>query len=310
MPVHPQAQGMIDAFSKGASLDYATLTATAFRAGFEIPAPAIRVPAVATIKERTIEGPAGQLRVRMYYPDGDGPFPITLYLHGGGFVIGNPEMTDGICQALAGRANSLVLSPDYRLAPEAPFPAGLQDCWTALNWAHDHADVIGGRRDRIAVAGDSSGGNFAAALAQMARARGPDLCHQLLLYPVLDHAFDTPSYRAFERGYFLTAEMMRWYWRQYLPTSDDGKDWHASPLRQPTLEGLPPATIVTAEYDVLRAEAESYAVRLIEAGVPTRVTRWAGQIHGFLLQQGVIDDADTALADAADALKMGLSMAR
>ena len=155
----------------------------------------------------------------------------------------------------------------------------------------------------MAVAGDSSGGNFAAVIAQMSRRDGPSLRHQLLLYPVLDHDFATRSYVDFTSGYLLTAEMMRWFWRQYLPNGELAGDWRASPGRQADLRDLAPATIFTVEYDVLRDEAESYAARLKEAGVPTMMKRWAGQIHGFLLQQGIIDDADSALDEAARALR-------
>lgn len=307
MPLHPQAQAMIDAFASGPVLDYTKLTSSEFRAAFDVPSPAIPASDATRIEDHTIPGPAGPMRVRLYYPEGDGPFPITLYLHGGGFVIGGPETTDGICRALATGASSLIVSPDYRLAPEAPFPAGLDDCWAALIWAHDHAAVLGGIPTRMAIAGDSSGGNFAAVIAQMSRARGPALRHQLLLYPVLDHSCDTQSYAAFAHGYFLTAGMMRWYWRQYLAGGGKGDDWRVSPLRQQRLEDLPATTIVTAEYDVLRDEAEAYAARLINAGVPTAVRRWPGQIHGFLLQEGLIDDADAALAAAAEALRAALA---
>ncbi len=307
MPLHPQAQAMIDAFATSPSLDFTTLTSAEFRAVFDIPSPAVAGPELARIEDRTISGAAGPMMVRLYYPkdysESEGAFPITLFMHGSGFVVGSPDMTDGICRTLAAGANSLVVSPAYRLAPEAPFPAGLDDCWAALNWAHEHAGEIGGDASRMAVAGDSTGGNFASVIAQMSRAGGPSLRHQLLLYPVLDCSFETRSHIEFERGYFLTGEMIRWYWRQYLPDGQMADDWRASPLRQTTLENLPPATIITAEYDVLRDEAETYASKLIGAGIPTTVKRWPGQIHGFLLQQGIIDDADSALREAASALR-------
>jgi acetyl esterase len=306
MPLHPQAHAMIDAFAQSPSLDYSKLTGSEFRAAFAVPSPAVAGPGVAQIEDRTINRAAGPMRVRLYYPEGQAPFPITLYVHGGGFVTGSPETTDGICRALAAGAKSLVVSPDYRLAPESPFPAGLDDCWASLEWVHNHAEGLGGIADKMAVAGDSSGGNFAAVIAQMSRDQGPSLRHQLLLYPVLDHSFETPSYTEFAQGYFLTAEMMRWFWRQYLSAGAMESDWRVSPLRQAMLERLPEATIITAEYDVLRDEAESYASKLIQAGVPTTVWRWRGQIHGFLLQQGTIDDAEIALLAAANALRAAL----
>ena len=155
----------------------------------------------------------------------------------------------------------------------------------------------------MAVAGDSSGGNFAAVLAQMSRIGGPRLSHQLLLYPVLDCDFDKPSYKEFASGFFLTGEMMRWFWRQYLSKGQAAADWRVSPFRQISLSNLPSATIFTAEYDVLRDEAEYYAMSLKDAGVPTTLKRWKGHIHGFLLQQGIIEDAEVALQEAAQALR-------
>ncbi|MCM8735253.1 alpha/beta hydrolase [Azospirillum sp. A1-3] len=297
---------MIDAFSEGPALNYSILTAQEFRAAFDVPAPLFQTTDSVKIKQRTVARPDGAVRVRLYYPEGGGPFPITLYIHGGGFVIGTPETTDGICRTLAARAKSLIVSPDYRLAPEEPFPAGLEDCWATLQWALDNANALDGIVERVAVAGDSSGGNFAAVIAQMARNCGLTLKHQLLLYPVLDHNFQTPSYSEFAQGYFLTSEMMRWFWRQYLPAHAEDNDWRISPSRQETLEGLPAATIITAEYDVLRDEAEAFACRLILSGVPTAFRRYQGQIHGFLLQQGAIDDADAALCAAAEALRLAL----
>ncbi|WP_451980230.1 alpha/beta hydrolase [Azospirillum endophyticum] len=297
---------MIDAFGKGPALNYPTLRAQEFRAMFDVPAPLAQIEDAVKIEQRTVEFPGGSVRVKIYHPEGDGHFPITLYIHGGGFVVGTPETTDGICRTLAAKARSLIVSPDYRLAPEEPFPAGLEDCWATLQWALHNATALGGIAERVAVAGDSSGGNFAAVIAQMARNCGLTLQHQLLLYPVLDHDFETPSYSDFAQGYFLTSEMMRWFWSQYLPAHAEDNDWRISPLRQEILEGLPAATIITAEYDVLRDEAEAFACRLILSGVPTAVRRYKGQIHGFLLQQGTIDDADAALCAAAKALRSAL----
>jgi acetyl esterase len=303
MSLHPQAQAMIAMFTKGPALDYTRLTAPEFRAAFDVPSPAASTAAIATIEDRIIEGAKGPMRARLYHPLGSGPFPVIIYLHGGGFVIGNPATTDGICRSLAALARSIVISPEYRLAPEFPFPAGLDDAWAALLWARGHASGFDGDASRIAVAGDSSGGTFAAALAQMCRAQQLPLRHQLLLYPVMDYNFNTRSYVEFASGYFLTADMMRWYWRQYLPDVRTANDWRACPLRQPDLKGLPPATILTAQFDVVRDEAELYASRLAAADVPVLLRRWPGQIHGFLLQQGIVDDADVALAEAAGALR-------
>lgn len=303
MPLHPQARAMIESYAAGPEPDFATITGAEFRAAFTMPAPTVPGPEIAGIEERRMPRGEADMRLRLYRPLGQGPFPITLYLHGGGFVIGTPEATDSICQTLAAHAGTLVVSPEYRLAPEAPFPAGVEDCRAALVWAHAHAAEIGGIASKMAVAGDSAGGNLAAVLAQSAKADGPKLCHQLLLYPVMDCSFETRSYREFADGYLLTAELMRWFWRQYLADPALASDWRASPLRRTDLAGLAEATIVTAEYDVLRDEGEAYASALQRAGVPVTLKRWPGQIHGFLLQQGLIDDADTALVEAAQALR-------
>jgi acetyl esterase len=303
MPLHPQAQSMIDAFAAGPALDFSRLRASEFRNAFAAPAPSVPGPPIGRIEDRRIAGPAGPIRTRLYYPKSQGPLPIILFIHGGGFVVGDPEMTDGICKTLAATAGALVVSPDYRLAPEAPFPAGLEDSWAALCWAQDNGAAIGGRAQQVAVAGDSTGGNFAAVLAQRARDTGRPLRHQLLLYPALDPVGDTPSWTAFAEGYFLTAEMMRWYWRQYGPEDALLADPSVSPARRTDLRGLAPATIFTAEFDVLRDEAETYAARLAAARVATTLKRWDGQFHGFLLLQGAIDDADTALNEAGAALR-------
>ncbi|UJB17180.1 MULTISPECIES: alpha/beta hydrolase [Lysobacter] len=306
MPLHPQARAMIEAYSPDPDLDYRHLDAAQLRASFAIPEPAAPPRADVLIETLRAPGPAGPIALRLYRPvaapSDASALPITVYLHGGGFVLGSPDTTDGLCRSLAAWARTLVVSVDYRLAPEAPFPAGLDDAYAALCWVARHAGEFGGDGERIAIAGDSSGGNFAAALAQCARSDGPGLRHQLLLYPVLDAACAHPSYREFAEGYFLSAPMMQWYWRQYLDGADPA-DPRVSPLRAADLRGLPSATVFSAEYDVLRDEAEAYAQALIAAGVPVNSRRWDGQIHGFLLQQGRVDAADTALAQAAAALR-------
>jgi acetyl esterase len=283
------------------SLDFATLTAAEFRTTFTPPSGAPG-PAVARVDDRTIPGAGGDIPIRIYQPPATRPLPMTLYLHGGGFVIGDIEMTDAICRTLGLAAGCLVISVDYRLAPETPFPGGLLDAATALDWVHDNAEQIGGRPDRIAVAGDSSGATFAAVLAQRSRHLGPRVHHQLLCCPALDHRCDTETFRDYADGYLLTAELMRWYWRQYLRHEDHGLDAYASPAHQRDLHGVPPATIHTAEYDVLRAEAEHYAADLVAAGVETEIVTWRGQIHGFLLEQGTNPAAAAAITQAGQSL--------
>lgn len=303
MPLHAQVQAFIEAFETLPAVDFSSISAAEFRAAFNVPVPSRPCDPLAQVEDRYIEGPDGPLRVRLYVPQGEGPWPITLYLFGSGFVIGDLSLTDHICRALAHRAGTLVVSVDYRLAPEAPFPAAVNDALAALRWVSVHAATWGGDPHRLAVAGDSAGGNLAAVLAQQARDEGIALRHQLLMYPPLDAAGETASYRELGSGYGFTAAWMKWYWRQYLSSAVDGDDVRASPLRQTELRGLPSATIFTAEYDILRDEAEAYAHALEAADVAVELKRWTGQIHGFLQLSDVFDDADLALNEAAAALR-------
>jgi acetyl esterase len=237
---------------------------------------------VGAVEERTIPGAGGEMPTRIYMPYGTGPFPVLVYLHGGGWVIGDLEAYDATCRALTNAAGCLVVAMEYRLAPEHTFPAAPEDCYAATCWVAANATAIGGDPRRIAVGGDSAGGNLAAVVAQMARDRGgPALVYQLLVYPVTDYGYDTTSYRENAEGYLLTKDAMVWFWNHYLRSADDGNNPLASPLRANDLHGLPPAMVLTAEFDPLRDEGEAYAIRLQEAGVPVTLKRYAGTIHGF-----------------------------
>lgn len=305
MPLDPHVKTLLDAMAALPAPDFATLRAADYRAALAAN-PAMFAPgdAVERIEDREIPGPAGTLRLRLYYPEAAAgeALPLTLFFHGGGFVLCSPETHDNICRCLAARARSLVVSVDYRLAPEAPFPAAVDDAIAALDWLRREGRALGGDPARIAVAGDSAGGNLAAVLAQQARSRGWPLRHQLLFYPITDCATESDSYRQFGAGYFLTAEMMRWYRRQYLSQADDGQDCRASPLRAEDFGGLPPATIITAEFDPLRDEGEAYALSLRLAGVPAGLHRAQGQIHGYVSMLGLVPAADEALSHGAAAL--------
>ena len=258
---------------------------------------------VARVENRRIPGPAGELPVRVYTPEGKGPFPVLVFFHGGGWVLCGLDSHDGPCRALANAVPCLVVSVDYRLAPEHKFPAGADDAYAATRWVAEHAAELGGDAKHIAVGGDSAGGNLAAVVALMARDRGgPRLAHQLLVYPATDAGLDTASYVENGEGYFLTGEMMRWFWNHYLRSHADVENPYASPLRAPRVGGLPPALVITAEYDPLRDEGEAYAARLREAGVPVRTTRYAGMIHGFFGMGAVFPQARTAINEAAAAL--------
>lgn len=308
MPLDPQAKAILDAMNAAPPLDTSTLEPAVMRVFFEsmkLPAEPI---AVAKVVDRTLPGPAGDVPVRIYTPDGRAPFPVLAFFHGGGFVIGSLDSHDNVCRELCAEAGCLVVSVDYRLAPEHPFPAAPEDCYAVTRWLAEHGAEIDADPTRIAVGGDSAGGNLAAVVALMARERrGPDLRHQLLVYPVTDHAFDTPSYSENAEGYMLTRDMMQWFWRHYLSDAAQGRDPLASPLRAKSLAGLPPATVITAEFDPLRDEGEAFAERLMASGVKTRLTRYDGVFHGFFSMADAIDRGRHAVQQAAQALRQAFA---
>jgi acetyl esterase len=251
-----------------------------------------------------IAGPAGDLRVRITSPSGTGPFAGLVFFHGGGWVTGGIHTHDHLCRTITRDADVVVVSVDYRLAPEHPFPAGVDDADAATIWVSEAADRLGIDRMRLGVGGDSSGGNLAAVIARRPRDRGqPGLAFQVLLYPVTDAGLDTPSYLENAEGYLLTKDSMAWYWNLYSPGPNDRFDPDASPLRALDLSGLPRALVISAEYDPLRDEAEQYARRLEEAGVPVRHTRYAGMIHGFIRREAIFDQGKTAIAEIVEFIK-------
>ena len=260
---------------------------------------------VADITERTIPGPGGKIPVRIYTPEGSKPLPVLVYFHGGGGVLGNLDSVHGSCTVLANRAYAIVVSVDYRLAPEHPFPAAVQDCWAATRWVVDNAALIGADPERIAVGGDGSGASIAAVVALMARDEAyPKLRFQLLLYPDTDTADFSASCQENGRGYFLTTDLMRWFYAHYLPEEKDRSDWRASPLRAPDKSGLAPALIITAEYDPLRDEGEAYAAELRRSGTTVTSMRYPGQIHGFATNlAGAMDEGKRALEQAGRHLR-------
>ena len=240
--------------------------------------------------------------VRVYH--GDAPSAVIVYMHGGGWVAGDLNTHDAVCRYLARHTPAVVVNVDYRLAPETPYPGPLDDTFSALCWSAERAADWGVTSGRLVVAGSSSGGNLAAAAALHARDTGwPALAGQILIYPVTDHVTDTESYRLFGDGdYYLSAVQMDWYWQQYVPDPACRTDPYASPLRAGDLTGLPPAFVLTAEFDPLRDDGELYAARLQKAGVPVELVRYPGQIHGFVALVGVFDDAEKALAMIARAV--------
>jgi acetyl esterase len=304
MPLDPTVQVILDLAPKDVP-PIETLTPDEVRAGFRDTRVPFSAPApLAKTEDRTVPGAAGDIPVRVYTPEGDAPFPVLVYFHGGGWVIGDIETHDDVCRALASRAGCVVVSVDYRLAPEHKYPAPLDDCFAATAYVAHHAAEFGADAACLAVGGDSAGGNLAAVVALMARDRGgPAIVHQALIYPVTDFDFGTPSYSDNATGYLLTTATMRWFWDHYLPNAADGAHPHASPLRAESLAGLPPALVITAEYDPLRDEGEAYAARLSEAGVPVTMSRYDGMVHSFVSLAALLPAGDRAITEVATALR-------
>ena len=305
MPLDPQAKAVLDQFaSMGGPQLHEMSVAQARELILGMVALAGEPESIARIENRTVPGPAGQIPVRIYTPVGTAPFPVLVYFHGGGWVIGNLDTHDGICRSLANRVGCLVVSVDYRLAPEHRFPAAPEDCYAATRWLAEHAGSLGGDKGRIAVGGDSAGGNLAAVVALMARDRGgPKLAFQLLVYPATDTDFETRSYRENSEGYFLTRADMVWFWNHYAPRDEDRRNPYAAPLRAASLRGLPPALVITAEFDPLCDDGNAYAARLREDGVPVRLSQQDGLIHGFFQMGAVIDRGRASVDEASRAVK-------
>ncbi len=265
-------------------------------------------PEVARVEDRAIPGPGPDVPVRIYTPDGRGPFPILVWFHGGGWVVGDLDTADGTARRLTAQTGCVVVSVDYRLAPEARFPAAAEDCYAVTQWVATNAAGIDADPGRIAVGGDSSGGNLAAVVSLMARDRGvsPPV-FQLLVYPVIARDFDTGSYRQNGEGYGITRDSMKWYWDLYLTEDADASNPYAAPLLANDLSGLPPALVITAEFDPLCDEGEAYAQRLQEAGVAVTYSRYDGMIHGFFGMPAFIDRGRIAVGEASAALKAAFS---
>ena len=264
-------------------------------------------PDVHKVEDRKIPGPAGDIPVRIYSPPGK-PIGILVYFHGGGWVVGDIASHDYVCRALTNAAGCVVVSVDYRLAPEHKFPAGPEDCYAATEWVSKNAASLGSDADHIAAGGDSAGGNLAAVISLMARDRkGPRIRHQMLIYPVTDAAMDTPSYKEFTADGFVLSKLdMEWFWGYYLANKRDGENPYASPSRASNLSNLPPAHIITASHDPLRDEGEAYAELLKKAGNRVKVKRYQGVVHGFFSLQAALDQGKTATRELAEELKASL----
>jgi acetyl esterase len=312
MALDPQAQEVIDLVIKSGRPAYNTLSPKDARQLFRetrpgsTPTPA----AIGTVRDLTADGPGGPIPLRVYRPAGVAagtPVPVLVFYHGGGWVIGDLDTHDVQCRQITAEAGITVVAVDYRLAPEHKFPAAVDDAWAATRWVVAHAAELGVDGRRLAVGGDSAGGNLAAVVALMARdAGGPAIALQVLVYPVTDVGAESKSYSDFAEGYMLTRDSMRWFTNHYLKSPGEATDWRVSPLRAASLAGLPPALVITAGFDPLRDEGAAYARRLSDAGVSVDYVNYGGMVHGFMPMGKLIDTGNRATSHVASSLRQAL----
>ena len=294
MTVNPALVPVLEAFAAFANTDWSQMPVDVARSMMDAPLAEGEPLAMAKVENLTLDLPGRNIGARFYVPKeaGETP-PVVMYFHGGGWVLGSLDTHDGTCRELARASGAAVLSVDYRLAPEARYPAAAEDCYDACIWAEAHAGHLGIDASRMAVAGDSAGGNLAAAVSLMARDRGgPALRHQMLIYPVTDANFETTSYVSNGGGeYFLSTGSMKWFWGHYLGETSPVDASLARVLHTEDLSSLPPATVITAQYDPLKDEGDAYAKRLSEAGIATDHQVADGMIHGFFGMTPAVPDA-------------------
>jgi len=307
LPLDPQIADLLAAEATGEGPSFALGVEESRAAEYEFIEMCGPLIAMA-VADRGIPGPAGDVPVRVYTPIGAAATrPGLVYFHGGGWVAGDLETMDRVCRNIASGADCVVVSVHYRRAPEHRFPAAADDSYAAVTWVAENADALGIDAVRIAVAGDSAGGNLSAVVSQMARDRGgPPIAFQLLLYPVIDHDFATQSYRDCAEGYALTRPMMQWFWDQYVPDPTERDNPYAAPLRAASLAGLPPAHVHVAGFDPLRDEGLAYGDALRAAGVPVEVRTFDDMIHGYLQMVTVSPSAAAASAAATEAVRAAL----
>jgi acetyl esterase len=309
VPLDPQLQAMRDQRERDnvpplytqSLADARAADLASIRAGGGEPEP------VHEVTDITIPRPGGELQVRLYRPAGDRPLPALLYFFGGGWALGTIDTADGVSRSLANSSGALVVVAGYRLAPEHPFPTAIDDCYATLRWVAEHADEIGADPTRLAVGGDSAGGNLAAAVALVARDEGLTLAGQILVYPNTDQLADDESMRAADDPFLFNRHSVAWYRQHYLISPEDAASPLASPLRAASLAGLAPALVITARYDPLRDQGEAYAGRLADEGVDVEACCYQGMSHGFFTMAGTVDASRTALAQAAAKLRTWFS---
>jgi acetyl esterase/lipase len=312
--LHPQVAALLERAKKSALPPYYEVPPAVARRLYHDTRGALTPdpPAVESVQLLLAPGPGGPVPVRAYRPQGaskDQVLPALIYIHGGGWVIGDLDTHDVVCRTLANAARCAVFSVEYRKAPESPFPAAVDDCFAALRFVSADANSLKINPNQVAVGGDSAGGNLATVIALMARdAGGPPVSFQLLIYPGADQRMQLPSIDRNGEGYLLTKKAMHYFRGHYLPREQDWSDWRASPLLAKLLAGLPPALVLTAGYDPLLDEGKAYAERLQEEGVKTEYRNYADMVHGFIVMGRVLDTANAALADCARALRAAWGM--
>jgi acetyl esterase len=300
-----QAETLLREIAEGDSPPLTSLTPRQARRGFLVRSWLGEPKKLSRIERRSIPGPGGPIALRVYVPEGEPPFPVLVFFHGGGFVLGTLDDFEPFCTFLASGASGVVVSVDYRLAPEHKHPAAVDDAWAAVQWVAGHAEELGGDAGRIAVAGDSAGGNLAAVVSMLARdAHSPALTYQVLICPWVDlDNCESDSFRWFGEGLWLSKTNIQWYRDHYLQNGGQARHPRVSPLLAEDLRGLPPALIINAEFDVLRDQGEAYARRLEKAGVPVLATRYKGTLHDFVTLPGLFDQAWKAIEQIDEALK-------
>jgi acetyl esterase len=312
MALDPQVKAVLELVAKAGRPAYHTLSPKEARQLFieTRPAATPTPPEIGSVRDIAASSPHGAIPLRVYRPAGVADatrLPAYVYFHGGGWVIGDVNTHDVLCRQLTAASGASVVSVDYRLAPEHKFPAAADDAWAATTWVVAHAAELGLDAGRLAVGGDSAGGNLAAVVALMARdAGGPAIALQVLIYPVTDVMRETRTYADVADGYMLTRDSMRWFIAHYLASKDDAGDWRVSPLRAPSLAGLPPALVLTAGFDPLRDEGEMYAGRLRDAGNTVDYVCYGGMVHGFLGMGKLLDTSGRAIAHIGGSLRQAL----
>ena len=310
MPLVPEYQAMLEALAAEPGPPIASMTPDEARALYRMMRPLNDEIAVGEVIERRIPGPAGEVPLRIYRPEASGPHPVVVFFHGGGWVIGDLDTADAACRDLCATAGCVVVSVDYRLAPEHRFPAAVDDCYAAVEWAAANAGEIGGN-GRLAVAGESAGGNLATVMCLKARDAGdgtsPKIDFQLLLYPVVDHDLGRPSYAENGTGYILETSTMQWFWDHYCPDPADRDRPEASPIKASDHAGLPPALVMTAEFDPLRDEGNQYADVLARAGTQAELICCDGLVHDFFATAQQFKPSRAAFETACRALGQALA---